>query len=249
VLANTDHPSRELMWGAPGTMLAAQVMLERTGDAHWLDAWRRSADRLWDSWREDVWVQDLGGKPTRMLGAVHGFAGNAFALARGGLDPVRRAELERRALAVLARHAERADGLAQWPASLEPGAEKRLTQICHGAPGIIACLANLAPGDESFGELLRAGGELTWRAGPLRKGAGLCHGTAGNGYALLALFARTGDSLWLDRARRFAMHAIAQVERATAQHGCDRYTLWTGDIGTALYLHACMSGTSAFPIA
>jgi hypothetical protein len=34
----------------------------------------------------------------------------------------------------------------------------------------------------------RAGGELTWRAGPLAKGANLCHGTAGNGYAFLALF-------------------------------------------------------------
>ena len=35
-------------------------------------------------------------------------------------------------------------------------------------------------------------------AGPLRKGAGLCHGTAGNGCAFLALHARTGDERWLD---------------------------------------------------
>jgi hypothetical protein len=26
---------------------------------------------------------------------------------------------------------------------------------------------------------------VTWRAGPLTKGAGLCHGTGGNGYAFL----------------------------------------------------------------
>ena len=35
-----------------------------------------------------------------------------------------------------------------------------------------------------------------WRpasSGPLVKGANLCHGTAGNGYAFLTLFARTGD--------------------------------------------------------
>ena len=66
----------------------------------------------------------------------------------------------------------------------------------------------------------RAGrGELTWRAGPSAKGAGLCHGTAGNGYAFLTLFRRTGDERWLDRARRFAAHAIGQVAQARAIHG------------------------------
>src|SRR4029078_6234873 len=78
-------------------------------------------------------------------------------------------------------------------------------------------------------DLALGGGELTWHAGPLRKGAGLCHGTAGNGYALLVLFDLTGDEEWLARARVFAMHALAQVDEARAQHGRGRYTLWTGD--------------------
>ena len=89
--------------------------------------------------------------------------------------------------------------------------------------------------------------ELTWRAGPLRKGANLCHGTAGNGYAFLKLFARTGDELWLHRARAFGMHAIEQVERVTAAHGRGRHTLWTGDPGTALYLASCLAADAAFP--
>jgi DUF1680 family protein len=63
-------------------------------------------------------------------------------------------------------------------------------------------------------DLLLGGAELTWHAGPLAKGAGLCHGTAGNGYALLRAYEVTGDEAWLDRARRFAMHALEQVERA-----------------------------------
>ena len=54
-----------------------------------------------------------------------------------------------------------------------------------------------------------AGGELTWRAGPLVKGSGLCHGTSGNAYAFLVLHRRTGDELWLDRAR-------AEFDRASA---------------------------------
>ena len=76
---------------------------------------------------------------------------------------------------------------------------------------MVASLATLAPDDERLTELLLGGGELTWRAGPIRKGAQLCHGTAGNGYAFLKLFERTGDERWLERARAFAMHSIEQV--------------------------------------
>lgn len=116
-------------------------------------------------------------------------------------------------------------------------------QWCHGAPGIVATLGHML--DE---ELAVAGAELTWRAGPLRKGANLCHGTAGNGYALLTLLARTGDERWLARARGFAMHAAAQVEHHRAEHGRGRYTLWTGDLGTALYLADCVDGGGKLPL-
>jgi hypothetical protein len=248
VEANADNPSRELMWGSPGTMLAAQVMHERTGGAEWLDAWNASAAGLWDAWDGELWQQDLYGRSLHIFGPAHGFAGNVLVLARGtALDPARRGELERRAVRALARHAMRVDGLAQWPPSLEPSSQEARTQWCHGAPGIVASCAGLAPGDAELDELLLAGGELTWRAGPLRKGANLCHGTAGNGYAFLKLFERTGDELWLERARAFAMHAVGQVERALAEHGRGRHTLWTGDPGTALYLESCLAGTAAVP--
>jgi hypothetical protein len=246
IRANVANPFWELMWGSPGTMLAAQVMHERTGAQPWAEAWRESADRLWEEWRDELWVQNLYGKVVRVLGPAHGFVGNVYVLARGQLlDDQRRGELERRAVAVAAGHAQREDGLAQWPPSLEPGRIR--TQWCHGAPGIVASLAAIAPRDEQLTELLIAGGELTWRAGPLAKGPGLCHGTAGNGYAFLKLFERTGNELWLDRARAFAMHAAAQVERARSAYGRGRYTLWTGDLGTALYLQSCTSAQAAMP--
>jgi len=72
-------------------------------------------------------------------------------------------------------------------------------------------------------------------------------GTAGNGYAFLRVFAVTGDELWLVRARQFAMHAIGQVQRAREQFGRGRYSLWTGDLGVALYLRSCLTGNPAFP--
>ena len=43
------------------------------------------------------------------------------------------------------------------------------------------------------------------------------------------------------------MHAIEQVEHATAAHGRGRHTLWTGDPGTALYLAGSITGDAAFP--
>ena len=67
-----------------------------------------------------------------------------------------------------------------------------------------------------------AGAELTWQAGPPpgnEKGPGICHGTAGNGYAFLKAFERTGDERWLDRARRFAAHALGQVRRLRSERG------------------------------
>ena len=248
VRANADNPTLELNWGSPGTMVAAAVMFERTREERWSAAWTESADRLWSEWRGDLWEQDLYGKRAHIIGPAHGFAGNVFVLARGALlDDERQAALETRAVATLDRHALRADGVAQWRPSVEPSRVPRRTQWCHGAPGIVASLGSLAPGNDALSELLLAGGELTWRAGPLRKGANLCHGTAGNGYAFLKLFARTGDELWLQRARAFGMHAIAQVERATAAHGRGRHTLWTGDPGTALYLASCLAADAAFP--
>jgi Lanthionine synthetase C-like protein len=240
VRTNATNPSNELFWGAPGTMLAAQVMWERTGAPEWAEAWNESADRVWAAWDDELPVQEMpGGRRDALLGAAHGLAGNVFALARGDLlDDGRRADLEGRTLALLVGHAQREDGLAQWPPS--PGSTTKRTQWCHGAPGIVTSVAGIAPRNDELTELLGAGGETTWRAGPVRKGAGLCHGTAGNGYALLKLFERTGDELWLERARAFATHAIGQVRGGW-------HSLFTGDLGTALYVESCLDAKADFP--
>src|SRR5207342_903220 len=140
---------------------------------------------------------------------------------------------------MLSRLVVREGGLANWPPAAGDGVEHARTgairlQWCHGAPGIVATTAPYL--DE---ELVRAGAELTWRAGAHReqKGAGICHGTAGNGYALLAAFDRTGDELWLDRARRLAMQALPQAEREAPL-----YSLWLGAIGVAVFASDCLDG-------
>jgi hypothetical protein len=198
---------------------------------------------------DGLWTQELYGERLRFLGAGHGFAGNVRALfsAPEWLDAP--AEVETRALATARAFAIVEDGLASWPPldiGSRTGAPPRV-QWCHGAPGLITCLARLGVGDESHGALLDAAGELVWRAGPIAPNAGLCHGTAGNGFAFLALFSRTGDERWLERARAFAMHAIAQVPRLRAATGRGRYALFTGDLGPALLAAACLHGEPAFP--
>jgi len=234
VLGNLESPTNEVMWGTPGTMLVAEAMLAWTGEARWDEAWRASAERVEAARDEDgLWTQDLYGRVFRFLGPAHGYAGDVRALANRGEAPP---------LADLSPYLLREDGLVNWMPTTEITPEEIRVQWCHGAPGMVATL-----GDLLDLELALAGGELTWRAGPLAKGPSLCHGTAGNAYAFLVLHRRTGDELWLDRARAFALHAIGQVERERAELGRGRYSLFTGDVGVALFLRHLLDGEDRFP--
>jgi lantibiotic modifying enzyme len=252
IAANREHPSRELLWGAPGTMHAALAMHEWTGEERWAELFRSSAQALEDALVDGpegcrLWDQDLYGRRSTYLGAGHGFAGNAGAIVRGLalLAPRKRAAWVERIVATTLATAVREGPLANWPPTWLPSRPGLLVQWCHGAPGFVTSLGRLA--DSRLDEVLLAAGELVWTAGPLAKGGGLCHGTAGNGYTFLKLFERTGDERWLERARAFAMHAITQSERHFATYGMRRYSLYTGDPGIAIYLAQCIDGTATWP--
>lgn len=234
VLENLESATNEVMWGTPGTMLVAEAMLAWTGEQRWDDAWEQSADRVEAARDEDgLWTQHLYGQVSRYLGPGHGYAANTRVLANRGRTP---------ALADLGAYVLRDEGLVNWMATTTMPPEQIRVQWCHGAPGMVATL-----GDLLELELALGGGELTWRAGPIARGPGLCHGTAGNAYAFLVLQRRTGDELWRDRAHAFAMHAIRQVERERAALGRGRYSLFTGDIGVALFLRHLLDGEDRFP--
>ncbi len=253
VAANAGHPSLEMLWGSPGTMHAALTMHEWTGEERWAELFRADADALLRAYLPAgdapcrIWTQDLWGRKLKHTGAGHGFAGNASALIRGRelLSPQTWAKRADDIVETTCATALCEGALANWPPLLEPTPHKLLLQWCHGAPGIVTSLASLP--DPRLDDLLVAAGELTWSAGPLTKGAGLCHGTAGNGYTFLKLFKRTNDQRWLDRARAFAMHAIAQSDRMATEYKQRRYSLWTGDAGVACYLASCITGDDALP--
>jgi hypothetical protein len=238
VRENLGNEAVEVMWGAPGTALAAKAMFEWTGDEPWREAWLESAESVWAMREPDgLWTNRLYGETFRSLTPPHGLVGNVHVL-RPAL-PDRRESLERETAATLARLAVEQDGVANWPA--REGGEPGHLQWCYGAPGIVVAAVDYL--DE---ELLLAAAELIWLAGPssTEKGSGICHGTSGNGFAFLKLFERTGDEVWLERARRFAMHALGQVER----RGTGRYSLWTGDVGVALFAAGCIAASAAYPI-
>jgi hypothetical protein len=250
VRENWNCEANDLMAGAPGTMLAANAMLDWTGEERWAEAWRESAEELWRRrYWDGFWTYPPYGKSP---GASHGIGTNTNVLLQGGdmFAVDRQEQLRTDTSAALAKIAVREDGMANWAMSVEDCGELdweggiRL-QWCHGGAGVVAATAPYL--DE---ELLLAGAELVWQAGPgsMTKGPGICHGTAGNGYALLRTFGRTGDELWLERARRFAVHALGQVERWRAERGRGRYSLWAGDVGAALFASDCLDARTEVPI-
>jgi hypothetical protein len=235
-----DAPALELLYGAAGA-LATAVLLDLD------DVARAAIERLWSTWTFDstlracIWEQELEGKLSRYLGMAHGLAGNVYALLRAGgfQSAAHQRELLDRTVDVLKRRALTDRNLANWLPGLDSPSRSVRVQWCHGAPGIVCALAG-APAHRELDAILLAAGELTWTAGPLKKGPGLCHGTAGNGFAFLKLHRRTRDTKWLARARRFAMHAITQ---RTGARG-----LYEGDIGVALYLKACIDVDDRWPL-
>ncbi len=256
---NAEQPTEELMWGAPGSALAASFMWNDSGEVRWRDAFLRKVEELWSRWKYrqefdcHLWRQRLyRPEPRIFLGPVHGFSANASVMMRAAsmLTEDRQTELYDRVARVIENTAHVEGEYANWYSRAEaPDAPPPwLVQWCHGAPGTLGALAAF-PKDRSpaMESLFVAGGKLTFAAGPLTKGPNLCHGTGGNGLLFLKLYQRTGDLKWLQRARAFAMHGIEQYHLMKAQYGQGWYTLWTGDLGFAVYLWNCITKQSGFP--
>ena len=149
--------ARGLLWGAAGSMVAAVLLHERTGDPRWSTLFAEHFAALWNrwTWADEldcwVWVDELYGVTETRLGALHGFVANAYAIARGShlLPAARRDEALARIAQTLQRTALTGSDGANWPHDV--GASTRtepmplLVQFCSGAPGVVACMANFLP--------------------------------------------------------------------------------------------------------
>jgi lantibiotic modifying enzyme len=247
---NIENPTLEALWGAPGTMIGASYMYEWSKDIKWADLFIENSNFLIKTLKESiaqgekVWTQDMYGREVKYIGAGHGYYGNIFGILKKLelLSQEDQAFMIDHVLKTTKDMALTQDNLTNWPptAAIE-SLKMPLVQWCHGSPGIITSLESFPKNiDPEFEKLLVGAGELVWHAGPLKKGVGLCHGTDGNGLAFLQLFERTEDKKWLERARKFAMHAMDQ------RNG--RYTLFTGELGLAMYLMGCINEEGKFPV-
>lgn len=259
ISANIGHPWMENLWGAPSTMLVASHLYSATGERRFAEHVRQGAAYLWERLEQEpksgcaMWNIELYGEQTWLTGAGHGYVGNVFPVLRSleVLDKgLRKQWLDSIARTVTCT-AQREHGLANWHPSIgraRKGRDDILVQQCHGSPGFVISLAGLyGRGYDDFDRVLREAGELIWEAGPLNKYPGLCHGTPGNGYALLKLYELTEDTLWLQRARQFAVSALEQRAHCAKAGRETDFSLWNGDLGLAVYLADCIDSKTDFP--
>lgn len=246
---NIKNACVDALWGCPGTMLPALFLFEETKQQRWLDLFLENVEYLFEVWKYDdaskawYWEYRQGDKVIPFIGSGHGFFGNVFPLLKGFqyLSPEKQELLLSRTLEMTKLFAKEDGKMANWPATFfGKGHDVHMAQWCHGAPGMIQSLAPIEKNyNEELESLFLKAGELIWHAGPLEKGIGICHGTDGNGISLLKLYQRTGDKIWLERAQKFAMHSIK------TRNG--HYTLWTGELGFACFLQACLDEEGFFP--
>ena len=120
--ANFALPIRELMWGMPGSMVAAIHMAEMTDESRWRGLFEMQAARLFadleDTPQGPLWTQDLYGASDRWLGPVHGFAGNVIPLLRrwDWLTPPQQAQVAEFVPKTLAANAWRSEVGTTWAA-------------------------------------------------------------------------------------------------------------------------------------
>uniref|UniRef100_A0A914UL35 LanC-like protein 2 n=1 Tax=Plectus sambesii TaxID=2011161 RepID=A0A914UL35_9BILA len=134
------------------------------------------------------------------LGAAHGWAGILFQLMRTpNFDKdAKSKELVKATLDGLLKLAFRS---GNFPSSIGNESD-RLVHWCHGAPGFIHTLlqAHKTFGDERYLQAAKRCADVIWNRGLLKKGYGLCHGVAGNAYALISVWKATGEVAYLYQA-------------------------------------------------
>lgn len=180
-------------------------------------------------------------------GAAHGLAGvlEMLLAAREHVTPSELQEQVRPTVDYLVN--------CQFPSGNFPSSKgndkDRLVHWCHGAPGLVSVLllAHQVWGGEPYLTCALRAGSLVWGRGLLRKGNGLCHGTAGNGYTFLHLYRATGDRLWLYRACCLATWC-SNLGRPELRRPDRPLSLFEGLAGTAYFLQDMLAPQDAsFP--
>ncbi|KAJ0174277.1 hypothetical protein K1T71_010423 [Dendrolimus kikuchii] len=131
-------------------------------------------------------------------------------------------------------------GDGNWPCCMEETglADHKLVHWCHGAPGTIYLMAKafLVYKEQKYMDACIRAAEVVWQKGLLRKGPGICHGVAGNGYVFLLLHRLTADEKYLYRAKMFADFLNSEAFLKDARLPDNPETLYEGTAGTVCFL-------------
>ena len=126
-----------------------------------------------------------------------------------------------------------------FPSSMdEIGLEDELVHWCHGAAGVVYCIAkaNLVWKDDKYLNSCRLSSDKVWNKGLIKKGPGICHGIAGNGYVHLLLYRLTNEDKYLYRALKFAEFLENQEFKSKARKPDNPFSLYEGLAGTVCFL-------------
>ena len=169
------------------------------------------------------------------LGAAHGFSGILFLLLSAA-QYVREKDLTTRIRPTIDYLLKLRFVSGNYPSSLGNRTD-RLVHWCHGAPGFVFlfCEAFEVFGDYKYRDAAYEAAATIWERGLLKKGFGLCHGVAGNAYALLYVHQTLGDKSFLFRAAQYAKYCEQRGRVATDQP--DRpLSMFEGLAGTVYFL-------------
>jgi len=250
-----QNDSDEWLYGRAGYLHGLMLLRRVSSQQHDFDtAIRRVCTNMIESGK--LYARRCGTRSPLMyqwygeeyLGAAHGLIGilHQLLIARGCIkDQINSQEwdemLVRSLDYVLACRFEHS---GNYPA-VRGESSDYLLHFCHGAPGAVFLFVaafRAFPSHERYLHAARAAGDCVWEYGLLKKGPGICHGIAGNGYCFLALYRDDPDPCkkreWLERAVQFAHFMNEEGERnkrwlLMPDHP---YSLFEGLGGTACFL-------------
>lgn len=147
-------------------------------------------------------------------------------------------------------HAAYQDSNGNFSTDTTASRGKRLVHWCHGAPGILPLLVKVyrVSNEPRYLQSARLIADLIWRKGLLRKGPGICHGVAGNGYSFLIMFRQTGETKYWHRALEFARFIVNKQFISDAREPDNPFSLYEGFAGAICFLCDLMEPErAAFP--
>jgi serine/threonine-protein kinase len=228
-------PQLDLTLGRSGSLLAAAMLLDISGDVPEAEGLRAfGSETMTAIWSElDSHLPLNVSRANTYLGMAHGWAGYFYAALRwcaasGDALPPRLIERLHEFTPLKTR---RGRGV-YWRRLFESPLYDMMPGWCNGSAGqvFLWTLAHRILGDDEWLHLAELSAWNAWDEP--RATADLCCGSAGRAYALLNFYKHTGATEWLSRARQLANHA-ASIAATTAQRA---NALWKGELGVAVLI-------------